>query len=312
MSQTLSTAGLPGLDRQNGAIHVRSATHDGRIGHAEDNGDGRLERHGADPARRARVGNFVDPSSRLADELDSSHQRRPDHARSRCCRATATTSPSGCPTTRGGTATLKLDGPGCYWLARSSATTRAVVSSAPPSSSSADAPPEARLDRPVAAAALRRSPWPATSMPDIRFIPVVTDGVRRPGTTDGPGRHLRAILRRPLRAPKLVHLLRGVRRARAFSESTRSTPRTSRGSPGLGSRPGVRPIWGDDIRIRGRADVVDGVMYVSAATARLPSTAARRRSCGATSTRSRMTPGCAVATSIAAWPWPTARCSSSR
>jgi PQQ system protein len=147
MSDTLSTAGLPGLDRQNGAMLGRLAMHEARIGHAEETADGRLAATVRIPPDEL----VWEPSilvmprgGRLELELVNDDQN------THCALL-----PSNgdnqflwLPNNSRGTAALELDGPGCYWFSsiigndEGRGLTAAIVVLG-------DTPPEARLDRPA-------------------------------------------------------------------------------------------------------------------------------------------------------------------
>ena len=146
MTDTLSTTGVPGLDRQNGAILGRLPMHAGRVGHAVENGEG-----GLSATVRIALDELVwDPSilvmprgGRLELELINDDQNThcallPSNGDSQFVWLVNHSR---------GTATLSLDGPGYYWYSSPTGNdegrgrTGAIVVMG-------DTPPEARLDRP--------------------------------------------------------------------------------------------------------------------------------------------------------------------
>jgi PQQ system protein len=146
MDQMLAVDGLPGLDRQNGAMLGRLPVHGGRLAHAEEGPDGRMFAQVRIPLDEM----IWDPSilvmphgGELQLELINDDQNThcallpsngdnqflwlPNHSR--------------------GTASLELDGPGCYWFSsiigndEGHGLMAAIVVLG-------ESPPEARLDRP--------------------------------------------------------------------------------------------------------------------------------------------------------------------
>jgi PQQ system protein len=147
MSETLSTAGLPGLDRQNGAILGRLPMHDGRIGHAEENGDGRLS-----ATVRIPLDELVWEPSILVlprgGELELELINDDQNTHCALLPSNGDNQFIWLPNNSRGTATLKLDGPGCYWFGSiiGNDEGRGLVGAIVVLG---DAPPEARLDRPA-------------------------------------------------------------------------------------------------------------------------------------------------------------------
>ena len=147
MNEMLAVADLAGLDRQNGAMLGRLPAHGSRIGHAEDGPDGRLHAEVRIPPDEL----VWDPSivvmphgGKLELELvnddmnthcallpsngDNQFLWMPNHSR--------------------GSATVELDGPGCYFFSSiiGNDEGRGLVAAIVVMG---DAPPEARLDRPA-------------------------------------------------------------------------------------------------------------------------------------------------------------------
>jgi PQQ system protein len=147
MNEMLAVADLVGLDRQNGAMLGRLPAHGARIGHAEEGPDGRLHAEVRIPPDEL----VWDPSivvmphgGKLELELvnddmnthcallpsngDNQFLWMPNHSR--------------------GSATVELDGPGCYFFSSiiGNDEGRGLVAAIVVMG---DAPPEARLDRPA-------------------------------------------------------------------------------------------------------------------------------------------------------------------
>jgi PQQ system protein len=146
MNEMLTVAELPGLDRQNGAMLGRLAVHGGRLGFAEQGPDGRLRARVRIPLDEL----VWDPSILVMPhegvlELEFVNDDQNTH-----CALLPSNGDQQflwLPNHSRGTATLELDGPGCYWFSsiigndEGHGLIAAIVVLG-------DAPPEARLDRP--------------------------------------------------------------------------------------------------------------------------------------------------------------------
>jgi PQQ system protein len=146
MSEIRAVGELPGIDRQNGAILGRMAVHGGRRGYAEEGPDGRL---------RARV--RIPPDEMVWDPAiivmpragDLELELVNDDLNTHCALLPSNGDQQfiWLPNHSRGTASLNLDGPGCYWFGsiigndEGQGLIGAIVVMG-------ETPPEARLDRP--------------------------------------------------------------------------------------------------------------------------------------------------------------------
>jgi PQQ system protein len=146
MSEIRAVGELPGMDRQNGAILGRMAVHGGRRGYAEEGPDGRL---------RARV--RIPPDEMVWDPAiivmpragDLELELVNDDLNTHCALLPSNGDQQfiWLPNHSRGTASLNLDGPGCYWFSsiigndEGQGLIGAIVVMG-------ETPPEARLDRP--------------------------------------------------------------------------------------------------------------------------------------------------------------------
>jgi PQQ system protein len=147
MNETRAVAQPPGLDRQIGAVLGRLLAQGGRLGYAEEGSDGRM---------RARVrippDEFVwDPSILVMPRAgDLELELVNDDQNTHCALLPSNGDQQflWLPNLSRGTASLNLDGPGCYWFGsiigndEGQGLIAAIVVLG-------DIPPEARLDRPA-------------------------------------------------------------------------------------------------------------------------------------------------------------------
>jgi PQQ system protein len=146
MNQMLAVDGLPGLDRQNGAMLGRLPVLGGRLGCAEDGPDGRL-------CARVRIppDELVwDPSILVMPHGgDLELELVNDDENTHCALLPSNGDQQfiWLPNNSRGTASLNLDGPGCYWFSSiiGNDEGRGLVAAIVVLG---EAPPEARLDRP--------------------------------------------------------------------------------------------------------------------------------------------------------------------
>jgi PQQ system protein len=145
MNETRAVAALPELDRQNGAA-LSPLPERGRLGHAEEGPDGRLRARVRIPPDEMIWEPSVIVMPRAGDlELELVNDDQNTH-----CALLPSNGDSQfiwLPNHSRGTASLNLDGPGCYWFSSiiGNDEGRGLVGSIVVLG---DAPPEARLDRP--------------------------------------------------------------------------------------------------------------------------------------------------------------------
>jgi PQQ system protein len=146
MNEMRAVAELPGLDRQNGATLGRLPLYGGRIGYAEEGPDGRLHARVRIPPDEL----VWDPSilvmphagdlelELVNDDLNTHCALLPSNGDQRFIWL---------PNHSRGTASLNLDGPGCYWFSSiiGNDEGRGLIAAIVVLG---EAPPEARLDRP--------------------------------------------------------------------------------------------------------------------------------------------------------------------
>jgi PQQ system protein len=147
MSEMAAAGELPGLDRQNGAMLGRLPAHGGRIGYAEEGPDGRFHAEVRIPPDEL----VWDPPILVMphggalelvltnDDLNTHCALLPSNGDNQFIWL---------PNNSRGTASLKLDGPGCYWFSSviGNDEGRGLIAAIVVMG---DAPPEARLDRPA-------------------------------------------------------------------------------------------------------------------------------------------------------------------
>jgi PQQ system protein len=146
MNETHGVAEPPGLDRPNRAIVGRLPVHGGRLGYAEEGPDGRLR-------AQVRIGPdelVWDPSTLVMPHAgDLELELVNDDQNTHCALLPSNGDQQflWLPNNSRGTASLNLDGPGCYWFSsiigndEGQGLIAAIVVLG-------DTPPEARLDRP--------------------------------------------------------------------------------------------------------------------------------------------------------------------
>jgi PQQ system protein len=146
MTEMLSVPELPGLDRQNGAMLGRLSVHGGRVGYAEEGPAGRM---------RARV--RIPPDELVWDPVilvmphggDLDLELVNDDQNTHCALLPSNGDQQfiWLPINSHGTATLSLDGPGCYWFSSiiGNDEGRGLIAAIVVLG---EVPPEARLDRP--------------------------------------------------------------------------------------------------------------------------------------------------------------------
>jgi PQQ system protein len=146
MNETRAGADLPGLDRPNEAILGRLPVHSGRLGYAEEGSDGRLRARVRIPLDEL----VWDPSIIVMPHGgDLELELVNDDQNTHCALLPSNGDQQflWLPNNSRGTASLKLDGPGCYWFGsiigndEGQGLIAAIVVQG-------DTPPEARLDRP--------------------------------------------------------------------------------------------------------------------------------------------------------------------
>jgi PQQ system protein len=146
MNDMRSVAELPGLERQNGAVLGRLRI-SGRLGYAEEGSDGRLRAQVRIPLDELVWEPAVIVMPHAGDlELELLNDDQNTH-----CALLPSNGDSQfiwLPNNSRGTASLNLDGPGCYWFGSviGNDEGRGLVGSIVVLG---DAPPEARLDRPA-------------------------------------------------------------------------------------------------------------------------------------------------------------------
>ena len=146
MNEMLAVAELAGLDRQNGAMLGRLPAHGGRVGHAEEGPDGCLHAEVRIPPDEL----VWDPPILVMPhggvmELQLTNDDQNTH-----CALLPSNGDNKflwLPNNSRGSATLRLDGPGCYFFSSiiGNDEGRGLVAAIVVMG---DAPPEARLDRP--------------------------------------------------------------------------------------------------------------------------------------------------------------------
>jgi PQQ system protein len=146
MNETRSVAEVPGLDRPNEAILGRLRLHGGRLGYAEEGPDGRLRARVRIPPDEM----VWDPSILVMPHAgDLELELVNDDQNTHCALLPSNGDQQflWLPNNSRGTASLNLDGPGCYWFGsiigndEGQGLIAAIVVLG-------DTPPEARLDRP--------------------------------------------------------------------------------------------------------------------------------------------------------------------
>jgi PQQ system protein len=147
MSEMPAAGELPGLDRQNGAMLGRLPAYGGRIGYAEEGPDGRLHAEVRippdelvwDPPILAMPHGGALELVLTNDDLNTHCALLPSNGDNQFIWL---------PNNSRGTASLKLDGPGCYWFSSviGNDEGRGLIAAIVVMG---DAPPEARLDRPA-------------------------------------------------------------------------------------------------------------------------------------------------------------------
>jgi PQQ system protein len=146
MQETLTVDGLPGLDRQNGAMLGRLAVHGGRLGYAEEGPDGRMH-----AGVRIALDELVwDPSILVMPHGGDLELVLVNDDQNTHCALMPSNGDQQfiwLPNFSRGTASLNLDGPGLYWFSSiiGNDEGRGLVGAIVVLG---DAPPEARLDRP--------------------------------------------------------------------------------------------------------------------------------------------------------------------
>jgi PQQ system protein len=146
MNETRSVDEPPGLDRPNEAILGRLPVHAGRVGYAEEGPDGRLHARVRIPLDEL----AWDPSILVMPHAgDLELELINDDQNTHCALLPSNGDQKflWLPNSSRGTASLNLDGPGCYWFSsiigndEGQGLIAAIVVLG-------DTPPEARLDRP--------------------------------------------------------------------------------------------------------------------------------------------------------------------
>jgi PQQ system protein len=146
MNETRAVAELPELGRQNGATLGRLPVRDGRLGYAEEGPDGRLHARVRIPLDEM----VWDPSILVMPHAgDLELELVNDDQNTHCVLLPSNGDQQflWLPNMSRGTATLNLDGPGCYWFSSiiGNDEGRGLIAAIVVMG---DAPPEARLDRP--------------------------------------------------------------------------------------------------------------------------------------------------------------------
>jgi PQQ system protein len=146
MSEMRDVAELPELDRQNGATLGRLPLHGARLGYAEEGPDGRLRARVRIPLDEL----VWDPSILVMPHGgDLELELVNDDQNTHCALLPSNGDQQflWLPNDSRGTASLNLDGPGCYWFSSiiGNDEGRGLVAAIVVLG---DAPPEARLDRP--------------------------------------------------------------------------------------------------------------------------------------------------------------------
>jgi PQQ system protein len=146
MNQMHAVADLPELDRQNGATLGRLGIHGGHLGYAEEGTDGRLHARVRIPLDEL----VWDPSILVMPHGgDLELELVNDDQNTHCALLPSNGDQQflWLPNFSRGTASLNLDGPGCYWFSSiiGNDEGRGLVAAIVVLG---DAPPEARLDRP--------------------------------------------------------------------------------------------------------------------------------------------------------------------
>jgi PQQ system protein len=146
MNEMRAVAELAGLDRQNGAALGRLPIHGGRLGYAEERPDGRLHAK----VRIAPDELVWDPSIIVMPHAgDLELELVNDDQNTHCALLPSNGDQQflWLPNNSRGTASLNLDGPGCYWFSSiiGNDEGRGLIAAIVVLG---DAPPEARLDRP--------------------------------------------------------------------------------------------------------------------------------------------------------------------
>jgi PQQ system protein len=147
MNEMRAAAELPGLDRQNGAMLGRLAVHDGRLGYAEEGPDGRMHAEVRIPPDEL----VWDPSILVmphGGELELELVNDDQNSHCALLPSNGDNQFLWLPNNSRGTASLELDGPGCYWFSsiigndegRGLIAAIVVIG---------ETPAEARLDRPA-------------------------------------------------------------------------------------------------------------------------------------------------------------------
>jgi PQQ system protein len=140
-------AELPGLDRQNGAMLGRLPVRDGRLEHADEGADGRMHAR----VRIAPDELIWDPSILVmphGGELDLELVNDDQNTHCALLPSNGDNQFLWLPNNSRGSATIELDGPGCYWYSSiiGNDEGRGLIAAIVVLG---DAPPEAQLDRPA-------------------------------------------------------------------------------------------------------------------------------------------------------------------
>jgi PQQ system protein len=146
MNEMRAAAELPGLDRQNGAMLGRLPVYGGRTEYAEEAPDGRMHAEVRIPLDEM----VWDPSILLmphGGELELELVNDDQNTHCALLPSNGDNQFLWLPNNSRGTASLKLDGPGCYWFSSiiGNDEGRGLIAAIVVLG---DAPPEARLDRP--------------------------------------------------------------------------------------------------------------------------------------------------------------------
>lgn len=146
MNEKRAVAELPELDRQNGATLGRLAVHGGSLGYAEEGSDGRMYGRVRIPPDEL----VWDPSILIMPHGgDLELELVNDDQNTHCALMPSNGDQQflWLPNNSRGTASLQLDGPGCYWFSSiiGNDEGRGLIAAIVVLG---DAPPEARLDRP--------------------------------------------------------------------------------------------------------------------------------------------------------------------
>jgi PQQ system protein len=140
-------AELPGLDRQNGAMLGRLPVRGGRLAHADEGADGRMHAR----VRIAPDELIWDPSILVmphGGELDLELVNDDQNTHCALLPSNGDNQFLWLPNNSRGSATIELDGPGCYWYSSiiGNDEGRGLIAAIVVLG---DAPPEAQLDRPA-------------------------------------------------------------------------------------------------------------------------------------------------------------------